>query len=86
MRVVGDRSRPQSIRSADIAKHTRESFNRQYGEIKSGVTAVNQMSATALEVAKASKQTVMETAMETVTKTVMETGSMMVNVKEVRRV
>jgi methyl-accepting chemotaxis protein len=63
LRVVGDGSQPQNIRSTDIAKHTRESVNRQYGEIKSGVTEVNQMSATALEVAKASKQTVMETAM-----------------------
>jgi methyl-accepting chemotaxis protein len=63
LRVVGDGSQPQNIRSTDIAKHTRESVNRQYGKIKSGVTEVNQMSATALEVAKASKQTVMETAM-----------------------
>jgi methyl-accepting chemotaxis protein len=70
LKILADRSQQESIKSADIAKHTRESVNRQYGEIESVVTAVNQMSATALEVAKASEQTAMETE------------SMTVNVKE----
>jgi methyl-accepting chemotaxis protein len=66
LKVLADRSQQESIKSADIAKHTRESVNRQYGEIESVVTAVNQMSATALEVAKASEQTAMETESMTV--------------------
>ena len=66
LKILADRSQQESIKSADIAKHTRESVNRQYGEIESVVTAVNQMSATALEVAKASEQTAMETESMTV--------------------
>ncbi|AZG74331.1 methyl-accepting chemotaxis protein [Shewanella livingstonensis] len=66
LKILADRSQQESIKSADIAKLTRESVNRQYGEIESVVTAVNQMSATALEVAKASEQTAMETESMTV--------------------
>ncbi|GGQ10586.1 methyl-accepting chemotaxis protein [Shewanella litoralis] len=61
LKILADSSQQESIKSAEIAKHTRESVNRQYHEIESVVTAVNQMSATALEVAKASEQTAMET-------------------------
>ncbi|MGI2169086.1 methyl-accepting chemotaxis protein [Shewanella sp. MF05960] len=70
LKILADSSQQESIKSAEIAKHTRESVNRQYNEIESVVTAVNQMSATALEVAKASEQTAMETE------------SMTINVKE----
>ncbi|MDD8059511.1 MULTISPECIES: methyl-accepting chemotaxis protein [Shewanella] len=66
LKILADSSQQESIKSADIAKHTRESVNRQYSEIESVVTAVNQMSATALEVAKASEQTAMETESMTV--------------------
>ncbi|WP_445780177.1 methyl-accepting chemotaxis protein [Shewanella sp.] len=66
LKILADSSQQESIKSADIAKHTRESVNRQYSEIESVVTAVNQMSATALEVAKASEQTAMETESMTI--------------------
>ncbi|UAL42788.1 methyl-accepting chemotaxis protein [Shewanella inventionis] len=66
LKILADSSQQESVKSADIAKHTRESVNRQYSEIESVVTAVNQMSATALEVAKASEQTAMETESMTV--------------------
>ncbi|MGI2173085.1 methyl-accepting chemotaxis protein [Shewanella ulleungensis] len=66
LKILADSSQQESIKSAEIAKHTRESVNRQYSEIESVVTAVNQMSATALEVAKASEQTAMETESMTI--------------------
>ncbi|MCS6231454.1 methyl-accepting chemotaxis protein [Shewanella baltica] len=61
LKTLASRSQEESQASAKIAQHTRDSVNRQYGEIESVVTAVNQMSATALEVAKASEQTAAET-------------------------
>lgn len=61
MKVLAERSQAESQTTANIAQQTRESVNRQYSEIESVVTAVNEMSATALEVAKASEQTAMET-------------------------
>lgn len=54
-------SQQVSVSTAQIAGKTRDSVNGQYAEIESVVTAVNQMSATALEVAKASEQTAAET-------------------------
>lgn len=61
LKVLADSSQEESQTSAKIAKLTRDSVNRQYGEIESVVTAVNQLSATAHEVAKASEQTALET-------------------------
>lgn len=61
LKILASRSQEESQASAKIAQLTRDSVNRQYGEIESVVTAVNQMSATALEVAKASEQTAAET-------------------------
>ncbi|MGI2213656.1 methyl-accepting chemotaxis protein [Shewanella oncorhynchi] len=61
LKTLASRSQEESQASAKIAQLTRDSVNRQYGEIESVVTAVNQMSATALEVAKASEQTAAET-------------------------
>ncbi|MCS6240322.1 methyl-accepting chemotaxis protein [Shewanella baltica] len=61
LKTLASRSQEESQASARIAQLTRDSVNRQYGEIESVVTAVNQMSATALEVAKASEQTAAET-------------------------
>ncbi|WP_445947468.1 methyl-accepting chemotaxis protein, partial [Shewanella sp.] len=61
LKVLADSSQEESRTSAKIAKLTRDSVNRQYGEIDSVVTAVNQLSATAQEVAKASEQTALET-------------------------
>lgn len=61
LKTLAGRSQEESQASAKIAQLTRDSVNRQYGEIESVVTAVNQMSATALEVAKASEQTAAET-------------------------
>jgi methyl-accepting chemotaxis protein len=70
LKGLADRSQSESQKSAKIAQLTRESVNRQYAEIDSVVTAVNQMSAAALEVAKASEQTAHET--ESMTKNVKE--------------
>jgi methyl-accepting chemotaxis protein len=61
LKVLADSSQEESQTSAKIANLTRDSVNRQYGEIDSVVTAVNQLSATAQEVAKASEQTAAET-------------------------
>lgn len=61
LKVLADSSQDESRTSAKIANLTRDSVNRQYGEIDSVVTAVNQLSATAQEVAKASEQTALET-------------------------
>ena len=61
LKELASRSQLESQTSAEIARQTRDSVNRQYGEIESVVTAVNEMSATALEVAKASEQTAAET-------------------------
>ncbi|MGL5393070.1 MAG: methyl-accepting chemotaxis protein, partial [Shewanella sp.] len=61
LKELAGRTQHESQSSAHIAKQTRDSVQRQYGEIESVVTAVNQMSATALEVAKASEQTAVET-------------------------
>ncbi|UJF21508.1 methyl-accepting chemotaxis protein [Shewanella sp. OMA3-2] len=70
LKGLADRSQSESQKSAHIAQLTRQSVNRQYAEIDSVVTAVNQMSAAALEVAKASEQTAHET--ESMTKNVKE--------------
>ncbi|WP_427977205.1 methyl-accepting chemotaxis protein [Agarivorans sp.] len=61
LKTLSERAQHESQTSADIAQHTRDSVNKQYQEIESVVTAVNQMSSTALEVAKASEQTAQET-------------------------
>lgn len=61
LKTLASRSQDESQSSAHIAQLTRDSVHRQYGEIESVVTAVNQMSATALDVAKASEQTAVET-------------------------
>ena len=61
LKTLASRSQEESQASAKIAQLTRDSVNRQYGEIESVETAENQMSATALEVAKASEQTAAET-------------------------
>ncbi|RTR34776.1 methyl-accepting chemotaxis protein [Shewanella atlantica] len=61
LKQLASQSQQESLTVANIAQQTRDSVNGQYGEIESVVTAVNQMSATALEVAKASEQTATET-------------------------
>jgi len=61
LKQLASQSQQESLTVANVAQQTRDSVNGQYGEIESVVTAVNQMSATALEVAKASEQTAMET-------------------------
>ncbi|MCL1120713.1 methyl-accepting chemotaxis protein [Shewanella seohaensis] len=61
LKTLAGRTQEESLSSAQIAELTRDSVHRQYGEIESVVTAVNEMSATALEVAKASEQTAAET-------------------------
>ncbi|GGB14564.1 methyl-accepting chemotaxis protein [Agarivorans gilvus] len=61
LKTLSERAQHESQTSADIAQHTRDSVNKQYQEIESVVTAVNEMSSTALEVAKASEQTAQET-------------------------
>ncbi|MFV7770265.1 methyl-accepting chemotaxis protein [Shewanella marisflavi] len=61
LKDLASRSQAESQVAADIAQQTHDSVNRQYSDIESVVTAVNQMSATALEVAKASEQTASET-------------------------
>jgi methyl-accepting chemotaxis protein len=61
LKALAGRTQEESLSSAKIAELTRDSVHRQYGEIESVVTAVNEMSATALEVAKASEQTAAET-------------------------
>ncbi|GIU05347.1 methyl-accepting chemotaxis protein [Shewanella morhuae] len=61
LKVLASRTQQESQSSAEIAQLTRDSVQRQHGEIESVVTAVNEMSATALEVAKASEQTAVET-------------------------
>ncbi|MCG9723080.1 methyl-accepting chemotaxis protein [Shewanella sp. Isolate7] len=61
LKELASRSQAESQVAAGIAQQTHNSVNRQYSDIESVVTAVNQMSATALEVAKASEQTASET-------------------------
>ncbi|MGI2024751.1 methyl-accepting chemotaxis protein [Shewanella glacialipiscicola] len=61
LKILASRTQKESQSSAEIAQLTRDSVQRQHGEIESVVTAVNEMSATALEVAKASEQTAAET-------------------------
>ncbi|MCG9736995.1 methyl-accepting chemotaxis protein [Shewanella insulae] len=61
LKELASRSQAESQVAAGIAQQTHDSVNRQYSDIESVVTAVNQMSATALEVAKASEQTASET-------------------------
>lgn len=61
LKELASRSQNESQTVANIAQQTRDSVNHQYREIESVVTAVNEMSATALEVAKASEQTASET-------------------------
>ncbi|MCG9746796.1 methyl-accepting chemotaxis protein [Shewanella sp. Isolate8] len=61
LKELASRSQAESQVAAGIAQQTHKSVNRQYSDIESVVTAVNQMSATALEVAKASEQTASET-------------------------
>ena len=61
LKALAGQTQEESLSSAQIAELTRDSVHRQYGEIESVVTAVNEMSATALEVAKASEQTASET-------------------------
>lgn len=56
LKALAGQTQEESLSSAKIAELTRDSVHRQYGEIESVVTAVNEMSATALEVAKASEQ------------------------------
>ncbi|WP_076407569.1 methyl-accepting chemotaxis protein [Shewanella sp. UCD-KL12] len=61
LKGLAGQSQQVSASTAQIAQQTRDSVNGQYSEIESVVTAVNQMSATALQVAKASEQTAAET-------------------------
>ncbi|QYJ91534.1 methyl-accepting chemotaxis protein [Shewanella halotolerans] len=61
LKELASRSQAESQVAAEIALQTHNSVNRQYSDIESVVTAVNEMSATALEVAKASEQTASET-------------------------
>lgn len=61
LKDLASRSQNESQTAANIAQQTRDSVNNQHREIESVVTAVNEMSATALEVAKASEQTASET-------------------------
>ncbi|ABO24167.1 methyl-accepting chemotaxis protein [Shewanella loihica] len=61
LKELASRSQAESQVAAEIAQQTHNSVNRQYSDIESVVTAVNEMSATALEVAKASEQTASET-------------------------
>ncbi|QYK04296.1 methyl-accepting chemotaxis protein [Shewanella zhangzhouensis] len=62
LKKVATESRTESQATARIAEETKQSVNRQYSEIESVVTAVNEMSHTAHEVAKASEQTATESA------------------------
>ncbi|ELL3752080.1 methyl-accepting chemotaxis protein [Vibrio cholerae] len=60
LKALTGQTHGESLSSAKIAALTRDSVHKQYGEIDSVVTAVNEMSATALEIAKASEQTALE--------------------------
>jgi methyl-accepting chemotaxis protein len=62
LKQLASRSQLESQTAAQIAGKIRDSVNRQYGEIESVVTAVNQLSATAQEVARASEQTATATS------------------------
>ena len=62
LKSVATESRHESEATARIADETKQSVNRQYSEIESVVTAVNEMSHTAHEVAKASEQTASESS------------------------
>ncbi|WP_432455349.1 methyl-accepting chemotaxis protein [Agarivorans sp. QJM3NY_29] len=61
LKDLASRSQNESKTATNIAEQTRDNVNRQHQEIESVVTAVNQMSSTALQVAKASEQTATET-------------------------
>lgn len=57
LKTLASRSQTESEETARISQSISESVNGQYQEIENVVTAVNQMSSTALEVARASEQT-----------------------------
>lgn len=56
LKGFADQSQQESQSMAGIAQNIRDSVNCQYSELESVATAVNQMSATALDAAKASEQ------------------------------
>ncbi|MGF1697790.1 methyl-accepting chemotaxis protein [Vibrio lamellibrachiae] len=61
LKGLADQSQNVSSSTATIAQQTRDSLNDQNREIENVVTAMNQMSATASEVANSSEQTASET-------------------------
>ncbi|MCK6265676.1 methyl-accepting chemotaxis protein [Vibrio sp. ZSDE26] len=61
LKGLADQSQNVSASTATTAQQTRDSLNDQNREIENVVTAMNQMSATASEVANASEQTASET-------------------------
>ncbi|WP_028865379.1 methyl-accepting chemotaxis protein [Psychromonas aquimarina] len=61
LKELAGQTQQESLSVAQIAENIRDNVNHQYKDIESVVTAVNQMSAAALQVAKASEQTAAET-------------------------
>jgi methyl-accepting chemotaxis protein len=60
LKELARQSQQESEETARISQRIRDSVNNQYKEIESVVTAVNEMSSTALEVARVSEQTAYE--------------------------
>ncbi|MEO2267890.1 methyl-accepting chemotaxis protein [Pseudoalteromonas pernae] len=61
LKQLSERTMGQANTASDVAVHTQENVERQFSEIESVVTAMNEMSSTALEVARASEQSAQQT-------------------------
>lgn len=60
LKAVSDKTKHQGEITSNIAVETKQNVQSQFKEIESVVTAMNEMSATALEVAKASEQSALQ--------------------------
>ncbi|NRA60478.1 MAG: methyl-accepting chemotaxis protein [Psychrobium sp.] len=60
LKILTSKSQQESEATAKISQSIRDSVSGQYSEIENVVTAINEMSATSLEVARASEQTAQE--------------------------
>jgi len=74
------KTQAESESTARISQSIRDSVNGQYSEIENVVTAVNEMSSTALEVARASEQTASEA--DLMSKNVKESQTSLLNAME----
>ncbi|MFY8273678.1 methyl-accepting chemotaxis protein [Pseudoalteromonas sp. SSDWG2] len=60
LKALSAQTMEQANSASEVAVHTQENVERQFSEIESVVTAMNEMSSTALEVARASEQSAVQ--------------------------